>query len=81
MAMERAIVSTTSGCAGLHLEHGKSVLIADAAEAFAAAIKSLLQDAAQRKALAERARTTAEARFDWRAIGKQQAALWRKFIR
>ena len=81
MAMKRAIVSTTSGCAGLHLEHGKSALIADSAEAFAAAINSLLQDAAKRGALADNARLIAEQRFDWQAIGKQQAKLWREFIR
>lgn len=79
MAMKRAIVSTTSGCAGLHLEHGKSVLIADSAGGFAAAIDELLGDAAKRRELAERARQIAEQRFDWQAIGKQQANLWREF--
>jgi glycosyltransferase involved in cell wall biosynthesis len=81
MAMKRAMVSTSSGCAGLRLEHGTSVLIADSAEGFAAAIQALLQDAAKRSELAARARQIAEQHFDWQAIGKQQSALWREFIR
>ncbi len=35
MAMERAVVSTSSGCAGLGLEHGASVWVADDPAAFA----------------------------------------------
>jgi len=57
------------------------VLIADSAEGFAAAIQALLQDAAKRSELAARARQIAEQHFDWQAIGKQQSALWREFIR
>ena len=34
MAMQRAVVSTTSGCAGLGLLHGHSVWVADTPEAF-----------------------------------------------
>ncbi|MEZ5354218.1 MAG: glycosyltransferase [Bryobacteraceae bacterium] len=44
MAMERAVVSTSSGCGGLGLEHGESVWIGDGAEAFAAGIARLLRD-------------------------------------
>ena len=44
MACERAVVSTTSGCAGLGLEHGRQLLIADDPEAFAAAIELLLDE-------------------------------------
>ena len=35
MAMERAVVSTSCGCAGLGLKHGASVSIADDADSFA----------------------------------------------
>ena len=43
MAMERAVVSTPSGCAGLGLEHGQSVWIAADAHSFADGIATLLR--------------------------------------
>jgi glycosyltransferase involved in cell wall biosynthesis len=77
MAMERAVVSTTSGCAGLGLEHGKSVWVADSPEAFAAGIVRLLEDDMLRGNLAASARRRAEEAFDWPRLGAAQAQLWR----
>ena len=48
MAMQRAVVSTTSGCAGLGLLHGHSVWVADTPEAFAAGIATLIADPERR---------------------------------
>ena len=39
LAMERAVVSTSSGCAGLGLEHGVTAWIADSAEGLAEGIR------------------------------------------
>ncbi|HSW50909.1 MAG TPA: GNAT family N-acetyltransferase [Bryobacteraceae bacterium] len=80
MAMERAVVSTSSGCAGLGLEHGKSVWIADSAEAFASGIARLLRDTCLRTGIARAARQLAESRFDWRALGLRQRSLWAKAL-
>ncbi len=44
MAMQRAVLSTSSGCAGLGLEHGDSVWVADDPEAFADGLRRLLRD-------------------------------------
>jgi len=77
MAMERAVVSTTSGCAGLGLQHGESVWIGDGAEAFAEGVILLLRDAGLRRRIAWAARALAEANFDWTAIGRAQAEIWR----
>ena len=77
MAMRRAVVSTTSGCAGLGLLHDHSVWIADAPEAFAAGIATLLADPERRAAMAVAARGHAERHFDWAAIGEKQRALLR----
>src|SRR5258708_11022256 len=41
MAMDRAVVSTFSGCAGLRLDHGVNGWIADAASALSTAIRTL----------------------------------------
>lgn len=80
MAMERAVVSTSSGCAGLNLEHGNQVWVADKAADFAAGIERLLDDSALRARLASAGRACAEQRFDWRAIGLRQRMLLRELL-
>jgi glycosyltransferase involved in cell wall biosynthesis len=77
MAMRRAVVSTTSGCAGLGLLHGHSVWIGDTAEAFAAGIATLIADPDRRAQIAEAARGHAVRNFGWEAIGEKQRALFR----
>ena len=52
MAMERAVISTSSGCAGLGLLHGHSVWVADSAVAFAAAVATLINDSERRRQMA-----------------------------
>jgi glycosyltransferase involved in cell wall biosynthesis len=74
MAMRRAVVSTTSGCAGLGLLHGHSVWIGDTPEAFAAGIATLIADPERRAQIAEAAY---DRKFDWAAIGEKQRALFR----
>ncbi len=75
MAMQRAIVSTTSGCAGLGLLHGHSVWIGDAPESFAAGISTLATDPERRAAMAMAAYGHAVRNFDWAAIGEKQREL------
>jgi hypothetical protein len=55
MAIRRAVVSASSGCAGLGLTHGHNVWIADAPEAFASSVAALITDAPRRQVLAEAA--------------------------
>jgi glycosyltransferase involved in cell wall biosynthesis len=78
MAMERAVVSTPSGCAGLGLEHARSVWIAASPEEFAAGVEALIADPARRASQARAARAHAERSFDWQAIGEKQRALLRR---
>jgi glycosyltransferase involved in cell wall biosynthesis len=80
MAMKRAAVSTTSGCAGLGLLHGHSVWIGDTPQAFAAGIATLIQDPKRRARMAEAAYLDAARNFDWRAIGQKQRALMSDMI-
>jgi glycosyltransferase involved in cell wall biosynthesis len=77
MAMGRAVVSTSSGCAGLGLLHGHSVWIGDTAEAFAAGIATLITDAERRAQIADAARGHVVRNFDWEAIGEKQRGLLR----
>jgi len=80
MAMERAVVSTTSGCAGLGLVHGESVWIADSAQEFAAGIETLLTDYTLRKRIATAARRHALQHFNWKQIGLVQKQLWNELL-
>lgn len=75
MAMERAVISTTSGCAGLGLEHGRSVWVADSAKDFSAGVITLAADGALRASIAREARRIADERFDWKRLGEKQRAL------
>jgi glycosyltransferase involved in cell wall biosynthesis len=76
MAMARPIVSTPSGVAGLGLTDGESVLLADSAGEFAAAIERLLDDAELRRRLGENARALAIEHYGWPALGRLQTELW-----
>lgn len=77
MAMGRAVVSTTSGCAGLGLLDGHSVWVADGGTAFAAGIATLIGDPERRRQIADAALGHARRNFDWRAIGEKQYELLR----
>jgi glycosyltransferase involved in cell wall biosynthesis len=77
MAMQRAVVSTPSGCAGLGLEHGASVWEAETPEAFAAGIAALIADPERRLQMAQAAYSEARRHFDWQAIGQRQRDLLR----
>jgi glycosyltransferase involved in cell wall biosynthesis len=79
MAMQRAVVSTRSGCAGLGLEHGNSVWVGDTPEDFAAGIATLIGDPGRRSQMAHAAYDHA-LRHDWRSIGEKQRALLRDLL-
>lgn len=78
MAMQRAVVSTSSGCAGLGLVHGVSVWVADGDALFADGIARLLTDEPLRASIAQSARRHAERQFSWQRLGGLQRSLWRE---
>jgi polysaccharide biosynthesis protein PslH len=80
MAMHRAVVSTSTGCAGLGLEHGVNIWIADTPEDLARGIETLLTDGPLRQRIATAATIHVEQNFDWRAIGARQRAMLRELL-
>jgi [ribosomal protein S18]-alanine N-acetyltransferase len=80
MAMERAVLSTSSGCAGLGLVHETSVWVADDPQSFADGLRQLISDAALRQRIARAARLHAERHFDWKQLGSAQRALWTELL-
>jgi polysaccharide biosynthesis protein PslH len=81
LAMERAVVSTQSGCAGLELKHGETAWIADSAEGLAEGIRTLLENGELRAKIAQAGREHARKHFDWKAIGRRQRGLLRETAR
>ncbi|MCC6363323.1 MAG: ribosomal protein S18-alanine N-acetyltransferase [Bryobacterales bacterium] len=75
MAMERAMVTTTSGCGGIPVEHEKHVWIADGAAAFAEGIGRLASDPGLRRMLAANSYLLVAERFDWAKLGQMQRDL------
>jgi len=65
MAMEKAVVTTPAGFEGIAATPGSDILVEGTAESFAAAVVSLLQDPAKRKALGQKARRTMESAYQW----------------
>ncbi|MGD0437958.1 MAG: GNAT family N-acetyltransferase [Bryobacteraceae bacterium] len=80
LAMCRAVVSTSSGCAGLGLEHGVNVWIADSAADFAGGILALLGDDSLRERIAAAGRAHAEQHFDWKRIGARQRGMLHELL-
>ncbi|WP_338605186.1 glycosyltransferase family 4 protein [Desulfoferula mesophila] len=68
MAMGLPVVSTSLGCAGLQVAHGRHLLVEDQPEAFARAVLELLDDRPRREALRHGGRELVEQRYDWRII-------------
>jgi len=80
MAMQRAVVSTPSGCSGIAVTHGESVWIAQTPQEFAEGIGRLLVDAELRRRIAANALGIARQRYGWRALGALQRGLWKEIL-
>lgn len=68
MAMNKAVVSTTLGCEGIHIVPGQDVVLADEPHDFAMQVLALLQNEVQREQLGRAARTFVERYFDWNTV-------------
>lgn len=80
MAMKRPIVTTTIGCEGIHLEHGKSALFADEPRAFAEAVVRLFEDESLRSRLVLNALNTVQMKYDWNTKGGELTRLYESVI-
>lgn len=78
MAMQKPIVSTSIGCEGINVEHGRSILIADTPQAFADETVRLLNDGALRSQLAAEGFALMNAQYEWTVIGRQIEQLIRR---
>jgi glycosyltransferase involved in cell wall biosynthesis len=75
LAMAKPVVTTTLGCEGIDVEHGRDVLIADDADSTAAAIDRLFADPALGARLGSAGRDLAVYRYSWRDAGDRLESL------
>jgi glycosyltransferase involved in cell wall biosynthesis len=80
MALERPVVSTSTGCEGLAVSHGTQLLIGDSPEALSAQIVSVLMNEALRRSLVRSARQFVELNHDWPALGRRQIAFYNQLM-
>jgi len=80
-AMGKAVVSTPLGAEGLQCRHGENILLAESPEAFADAIRRVLDDPNLRARLEHGARATAVGRYDWEQLGQRMHASYEKVLR
>ncbi len=71
LAIGTPVVSTTIGAQGLDLTHGKEILLADTAEAFAQETAQALKNPELLARIEQEGKATAQARFGWPALGAQ----------
>ena len=79
LAMQRAVISTTTGCQGLGLAHGENVWIADTPADFVSGVTKLLEDRSLRLRIAAAGRQHAQS-FGWKEIGATQNKLLRGLL-
>jgi len=76
LAMEKPMVSTAVGCEGIGVENGRHLLVADTAEAFAAATVKLFDDPALAGSLGRDGRLFVEQEYSWDRAGERLQALY-----
>ena len=70
MAMGKAIVSTSSGAAGLPVHYGKNIVFADTPERFAQQVIELMRDHYWRELVEQNARALVEKHHSWKQVGQ-----------
>jgi glycosyltransferase involved in cell wall biosynthesis len=81
MAFGKAIVTTSIGAQGIDLADGDEALFADDPATFANAVLELFADPRRAAHLGKAARAKAQARYDWRAIGRDLLAIYDGLLR
>jgi sugar transferase (PEP-CTERM/EpsH1 system associated) len=69
-----AVVSSSIGCEGLEVTHGRDILVADRPAEFAEAVVRCLRDPELRGRLGARGRHLVERRYRWESIGRDLGA-------
>lgn len=79
-AARRAVVATSLGAAGLDVQGGRHLLVADDGPGFASATVRLLTDARLRDEIAARGRRLVEERYGWGTLGTRLGEILRAVV-
>jgi sugar transferase (PEP-CTERM/EpsH1 system associated) len=71
MAMKKAVISTSIGCEGLNVEHGKHILIADRPQEFVDSVIQAIHDRSLRLRLGDNGRRLVESEYDWKICAER----------
>jgi polysaccharide biosynthesis protein PslH len=80
LAAGKAVVATSLAVAGLEVEHGQHLLVADGTEAFADAVAVLVADPVLRTGMGKRARAWASLNLGWEGPVKMYEALYESLL-
>jgi glycosyltransferase involved in cell wall biosynthesis len=80
MAMGKAVVSTALGAEGIGATHGRDIVIADDAAAFADALVRVLHDPDGARSMGSAARELVVARYSWSAVAERLEAFLRELL-
>lgn len=77
LAMKKPVVSTSIGCEGIEVEHGKSILVQDDPKMFAEEVVTLLRDRERCEQLARQGYELVTDTYDWSIIGHTMLDIYR----
>ena len=80
LAMGKVVVSTSVGCEGIDVEHGKNIYIADTEEEFAQRILELLEDGSKREKLGKEGLRLVREKYQWERTAEQIEGEYKKII-
>ena len=80
MAAGLPVVTTSKGCEGIAVQHGRELLVANSREDFAAACLKLLKHPEQGRELAQQARRLVEERYAWEITARMMDQAYRGFL-
>lgn len=80
MALGRAMVSTSVGCAGIDVVDGEHIFIADDTQDFAQKTVQLLSDAQLRAKMVSNARKMAVEKYDWGVLAGDLMQIYRELL-
>lgn len=80
MAMKKPVLSTSLGCEGIAVTHGKEAYIADGPEEFASAAACLLQNSAIRDEIAENGHRAVLGKYSWNSVASRLTACYSMIV-
>jgi sugar transferase (PEP-CTERM/EpsH1 system associated) len=80
LAMQKAVVTTSIGCEGLSVVHGKHLSVADQPEAFAQAVVDLLHNEQLRLAYGTAGRSLVESEYSWERSGSHLLQILETYV-